>query len=70
MVANFEKFLISSGIILNFRKVTKFQRVSSKALKVMEKEPKGGRGGGLSSLSFAGDISLLALYPSFLQNYG
>ena len=42
MVANFEKILISPGFLLNFRKVTKFQRVSSKALRVMEKKLIGG----------------------------
>ena len=41
MFANFEKFLISPRFLLNFRKVTKFQRVSSKALRVMEKKPRG-----------------------------
>ena len=41
MFANFEKLLISPGFLLNFRKVTKFQIVSSKALRVMEKKPRG-----------------------------
>ena len=38
MFANFEQFLISPGFILNFRKVTKSQRISSKALRVMVKK--------------------------------
>ena len=37
MVANFEKLLISPGLVLNFRKI-KFQSVSSKALRVMKKK--------------------------------
>ena len=37
VVANFEKYLISSGSVLHFRKVAKFQRVSSKALRGMGK---------------------------------
>ena len=41
MVANFEKFLTSPDFLLNFRKVTKFQRVSSKARRVMEKKLRG-----------------------------
>ena len=41
MVANFEKILISPGFLLNFRKVTKFQTLSSKALRVMEKKLRG-----------------------------
>ena len=41
MVANFNKFLISPGFMLNFRKVTKFQRVISKALRVMAKKLRG-----------------------------
>ena len=42
IVANFEKFLISPGFLLNFRKVTKFQRISPKALRVMEKKLRAG----------------------------
>ena len=41
MVATFENLKISPGFLLNFRKVTKFQRASSKALRVMEKKLKG-----------------------------
>ena len=41
IVANFEKFLIPLGFLLNFRKVTKFQRVSSKALRVTEEKLRG-----------------------------
>ena len=37
-VANFEKFLISPRFLLNLGKVTRFQRVISKALRVMEKK--------------------------------
>ena len=37
MVANFEIFLISPGFLLNFRKITKFERVTSKSLRVMDK---------------------------------
>ena len=43
MVANFEKCLISPGFILNSKK-SKFQRVSSKPLRVMEKKLKEGGG--------------------------
>ena len=39
MVVNFETFLISPRFLLNFRKITKFQRFSSKALKFIEKKP-------------------------------
>ena len=37
MAANFENFLISPDFPINFRKVTKFQRIISKALRVMDK---------------------------------
>ena len=36
MVANFEKLLISLSFLLNFRKLTKFERVILKALRIME----------------------------------
>ena len=35
--ANLENFFISPGFVLNFRKVAKFERVSSKVLRVMDK---------------------------------
>ena len=37
MAANFENFLISPDFPINFRKVTKFQRIISNALRVMDK---------------------------------
>ena len=42
MAANFENFLISPDFPINFRKVTKFQRIISKALRVMSKNLWGG----------------------------
>ena len=38
MVANFEKIKNSPSFILNFRKSTKFQKVSYKALRVMDED--------------------------------
>ena len=38
MVASSEKYLISPGFQLNFRKVTMFERAISKALRVMAKK--------------------------------
>ena len=37
MIVNFEKLQTSPGFRLKFRKATKFQRISSKSLTVMEK---------------------------------
>ena len=41
-VANFEKFLISCHSFQILEKVTKVERVSSKALRIMDKKPVGG----------------------------
>ena len=61
MAAKFEKFLISPAFPINFRKLTEFQRIIPKALKVMDKNLWGWESPGLNRvkvmLSFGNILS-------------
>ena len=74
MVANFEKFLISPGFLLNFRKVAKFQRVSSKALRVMEEKLRGSLktppGSNRVKKIFNVQCAITHIYDVYLYFYG
>ena len=61
MVVKFEKFLISPGFILNF--IITFQRVSSKALRVMVKKLTGVRKDPLDRIGLVPGLKMIGIRP-------
>ena len=72
MVANFEQFSISPDFIKILGKVTKFQRVRSKAMRLMAKKDGGGGGGGVKTAMLFALLSFCpqTLFPNRTVNKG